>query len=795
MLNRSDSSEFQQQKTIIQRAFIVDFACIWPFGHNQGANLLFREALATQFDEIIVLVPTLLDKRAAAERDFKRELVYPYGWVAERSREFYRAVNAVIPQYYVRESLLRLEKLVLRYTSLILNTDVLVRAATKSWEKLFKKYAIGVNDLIFFPSSDYYGAVSLFELALKNASAMPAIHLRMVHVLEYRSLTHPDPFGHLMSYLRLAKRAGIRVSISAETPSYAAHLSKILGYSAFYFPYPVSGEAMPMPRTKPRMLSSIGAGRGEKGYMLLETIIEQLAKTPRVTAHCFEIQSMSKDDGKFSMDYQRRLEANPHVKVMSETLSEAQINDLYRRSYVTLMPYESGSYSDRGSAIYQEAILYGRPVVCFDGTGFADQVKHYGGGYVCRTVEEFVYRIATALEIAPEEWEKKLRTARRLYEADFQQGLESLADEMTRPTVIAEGYVAALAKPPRSLKSLLLAVARMLPITRIVQAWRKTHHWPVVGWLSERLYNRARTFIGKDLFKPRSVAPAAIALGPLRLVPRERDVALVINSLAGEIYAGRRVYPVMRMVKDQVSPARGRGAFGTVQPSENVWLRYFEPISYGRDDYVHGDIWFLESLACTEGELEPIEFKAGEYFRTLYKRKDFPHWRRIVHKAISNKIALTPEMKAKVDAILRKTAKPRIGVHLFGTDQWATSARGANGDYFALLDNLVRASKTPPGIFLSTHDLLTLFMFRKRYGEDVLCYDGSPGFDVIGAGAKLHRDPGLDHDTTAYEYTMERQVVDLFTLAACDLLVCTDRAIALACSYINPSQIQHFLGY
>jgi hypothetical protein len=56
--------------------------------------------------------------------------------------------------------------------------------------------------------------------------------------------------------------------MSGETPAYISYLAEKLGRRVEYFPYPLCGNSVPMPRLKPVVAAAIGSGRGDKGYFL-----------------------------------------------------------------------------------------------------------------------------------------------------------------------------------------------------------------------------------------------------------------------------------------------------------------------------------------------------------------------------------------------------------------------------------------------------------------------------------------------------------------------------------------------
>jgi glycosyltransferase involved in cell wall biosynthesis len=284
---------------------------------------------------------------------------------------------------------------------------------------VLRRYTITTNDTIFFPSADYYGAITLLDQLMRQPLRRPKIHMRMIGVTENVAVRNLTSRADLLRRVQEAREAGIDVCLSAETPVYATYLSRVLKGDVFYFPYPLMGPLIPMPRVRPALVTSIGQGRDDKGYFLLADLIRFTGFQKRAEL-TFAIQSIPGDHPDFCARYERVLEAIPNVKLLPPVLKDEEVADLYHHAAVILLPYNKKSYAMRGSAIYQEATAFGRPVIGLSDVGFADLIERYQNGYICHDLKECADAIYKCLATSPEEWEQRMQESRRLYAADLE---------------------------------------------------------------------------------------------------------------------------------------------------------------------------------------------------------------------------------------------------------------------------------------------------------------------------------------------------------------------------------------
>lgn len=410
-----------------KRLFIVDYMCVLPYGHNHGSVALFQRELAPHFDETFACVARPYSVKDALAKGFSRCLYYPYKTIfhVRFDRTLYKLIKNTSLRNFVRRGLRFTENFLLKILVRLFHFDLVMAKVRSNWKHLSCKYNLGQDDFIFFPSADYYGAVSCLDFFIKIGKQAPRIHLRLIGVMENASIVNRTPLADLLKKVHQALAAGLDVSLSAETPKYADHLSRILNLKVFYFPYPLAGNLCAMPSSRPAIVSSIGQGRKDKGYFQLAYIIRNVGNKHQSEIN-FEIQSMPEDHTSYGAHYERVLRAMANVKLLEPVLTDEEIDAFFRRTAIILLPYDRSIYALRGSALFQEALAYGRPVICFEGLGFSPLIERYQNGYLCSNLDQFAEAIAECAALDTPVWDQRLASSRRLYADDVKEALRQL---------------------------------------------------------------------------------------------------------------------------------------------------------------------------------------------------------------------------------------------------------------------------------------------------------------------------------------------------------------------------------
>lgn len=348
------------------RLFICDPVCAQPFGHNVAALNYFSNAFSDVFEEIVPLCCKHLPEKTVDE----------YGFVP-----FY--------DFYYREyiSIATAPKLGAESASGF--ADPLEAQATRDAKRLIQSYGIDNTDTLFFPSLDIYGVVGLLNaLAEQPIARQPKIFLRFIGVMENASRTYRDPERELLRRLVIARAAGARIALSAETPKLADRLAALLCAPVAVTPYPTIATAFPFPPAGPMICFCPGSARYDKGFLLLRELFLSIRQRDPDLAIQFVVQNLPDRDAVHHDGYISQLYAMPGVELLSSMISEREMIRHYRNASVILLPYDHIVYELRGSAALMEAACFGRPVISLDRMAFSEQIRYYGLGTVCSSLEE-----------------------------------------------------------------------------------------------------------------------------------------------------------------------------------------------------------------------------------------------------------------------------------------------------------------------------------------------------------------------------------------------------------------------
>ena len=347
------------------------------YGHNAKSVKLYTDYFTNMGYNVTALVPReYTGSTAIAER----VLSYPYSHLVEP--EF--------PSFFQKKRINRLTNKI----AMTFGIDAKLAHIRTNWSYLIKHYNIEREDLIFFPSADFYGATALMQHLnssgrIRNA---PTIHCRFIGVMENHGYRRPYPRLDLIRLIKASKDQ-LRITASAETPSYAAYLEMLLQQQVSYFPYPLFQSVL---GSKPDefLVSSPGSGRADKGFFDTLAIAKEVyAQNPSANI-VIATQDMLQSDKHYNPQYSQQLANYPNIKLQSAQLTDDEIDMMMKSSAAYFLPYSPGTYRQRGSAIFQEAISYGKHVIAKKGTGFAELVERYKVGLLADKPAEFAHSIA-----------------------------------------------------------------------------------------------------------------------------------------------------------------------------------------------------------------------------------------------------------------------------------------------------------------------------------------------------------------------------------------------------------------
>ena len=169
-----------------------------------------------------------------------------------------------------------------------------------------------------------------------------------------------------------------------------------------------------------------GQGRIDKGFDRIFKILLFLRKIDDNFNFKFNLQNLDKFDSNYNYRYLNIIKNTEEIELFSENLSQEKINQIYLSSDIIILPYDKDTYMYRGSAVFQEAISIGIPVIVSDETGNSDLVQKYKNGFIASSNLDFAKKIIEISNIKKEKIKKILDRARKIYENDFTRSINKI---------------------------------------------------------------------------------------------------------------------------------------------------------------------------------------------------------------------------------------------------------------------------------------------------------------------------------------------------------------------------------
>lgn len=364
----------------INRSFIIDYGCCLPYGHNLHVVNLYKNREQQRGRKATAIVCKRVKKINTEQlSDFDYSLpVIHLGLIMENTK------NAIF-RFYIK---------ILRVILLIpigKKNNFLNLKANISAKKLFKKYQFSKNDMIVFPSADYYGAIAfLKQISKMKIEERPRIHFRFIGGLE-----HPHSFykNTLFNLIKVINQNYHSISLNAEVLEYANYLNSLIpNIKVGTEPYLISQEkSLPTKTTnhnKPFTILLPGSNRAEKGYFEIFNIAKELLF--ELSDINFVVQDMNSKNVYFNKKYRAKLNSLANVKLLPPVLDREELLELYNQTDLILLPYDPHVYHFRGSGIHYEAIEHGIPVIAKKGSGFSAEIKSWQSGWIYETIQELV---------------------------------------------------------------------------------------------------------------------------------------------------------------------------------------------------------------------------------------------------------------------------------------------------------------------------------------------------------------------------------------------------------------------
>lgn len=390
------------------RLFICDPACVLPYGHTVLALNHFRKRFSAHFASTECVASLDLPRIVANANDITRHFSYLY--------------NEFIPVISDRQESGDIE-LHPAYSATL--ADPFEHIAVYDASSFVESREMTYKDTILLPGADFYGVAGLIgALAALAPQRRPRLLIRLIGVFEHATNMRNNPEREFVRIIRRGYDLGLRISVSAETPRYAAKLAECLDHPVEVTPYPNVSEIIPLPKSTAFNVLCAGSARLDKGFNHLLAIAKDLLLKPGERPIAITSQTLPVDKSQDWDDYTSQLYAAPNVTLLEPTISAQHILELYRQCHVVLLPYDKDVYELRGSAVMMEAASYGRLCVTLSRTAFAQQVEYYGLGSVVDDLGQIPDELRRLASEDAIKQTRRIEQARHRYFADVDSAYE-----------------------------------------------------------------------------------------------------------------------------------------------------------------------------------------------------------------------------------------------------------------------------------------------------------------------------------------------------------------------------------
>lgn len=354
----------------LTRLIICDPVCVFPYGHNVAAMENFRNFVGKYYKKVACIGCNRLPSAIAAQYDIEPTFEYYY--------------NDAMPLAGSDA-----DKTVLR-------THAEKAAAAKlDLTRLLKRLKVNASDTLCYPSIDFYSLLALAESIdnLRNFGS-PRILIRLIGVMETAaSARYAKPLNVALALINRLYEAGVPISLAAETPRYAEYLATQLDRPVSVAANIELREQAPLPQGEHFTVICPGSARYDKGFLQLVELFSQVRLRDPEMRIRFRTQVLPDRDLKNQIDYMLRLYAIPGTTVLPSQLPAEELATMYEDADLVLLPYAADVYQFRGSAVLIEAMLSGRHCLALDGPAFVDQMRYFGAGTACLSVEDMAEKV------------------------------------------------------------------------------------------------------------------------------------------------------------------------------------------------------------------------------------------------------------------------------------------------------------------------------------------------------------------------------------------------------------------
>jgi len=268
--------------------------------------------------------------------------------------------------------------------------------------ELFQQYAVGPQDVLFFPNMNHWALAAIIDLAQQvGYEQLPKIKLlfrRNIFVGRptVEQYLADDYFVRTFESLFdcLAQYPNGKLAFFTDTERLKAEYEVFSPFEFQVLPIPFRHDLIKIKSSPghPFRVVYLGNARSEKGFQYLPRLVESISSRVHTGEVEFVFQAIP-DPEAVVLEAIQKLKQLPGVTLLESPLTDREYYELLNSGDIMLILYDPVMYFSRSSCIFVESVLSATPFITLSGS-WMTQVMAPGTGEVLKDISE----LPTALE-------------------------------------------------------------------------------------------------------------------------------------------------------------------------------------------------------------------------------------------------------------------------------------------------------------------------------------------------------------------------------------------------------------
>jgi len=290
-------------------------------------------------------------------------------------------------------------------------------------QQLFQQYAVGPQDVLFFPNMNQSTLAAVIELVTQvGCEQLP--HMKMLFRRNV-FVGHPTAEQYLSDSYFVRAFASLfdclmqyrdcdKLEFFTDTDRLKIEYEVFSPFEFKVLPIPFRHEFIrpKLSSSQPFRVIYLGNARREKGFQYLPALVESMRSRVKCGQVEFVFQAMPDQDAMI-LEALPGLEGRPGVTLIKSPLTDREYYELLNSGDIVLLLYDPVEYYSRSSCIFVESVVSATPFITFDGS-WMTQVMVPGTGEVVKDATELPVALERMLDNYPQ-YQQSISCARETW--------------------------------------------------------------------------------------------------------------------------------------------------------------------------------------------------------------------------------------------------------------------------------------------------------------------------------------------------------------------------------------------